>query len=82
MDRASERFCDDWLLEVIGRGRSQPQREGEGVTALLGELERWRGTAGAQDDVSILAVEISAEASPGVPHLEPVSASHDSPGGR
>ena len=80
MDRAGERFGDDRPLEVIGRGRSQPRREG--VTALLGEIERWRGTAGAQDDVSILAVEISAEASPGEPHREPVSASHDSTGGR
>jgi sigma-B regulation protein RsbU (phosphoserine phosphatase) len=80
MDRAGERFGDDRLLEAIGRGRSQPRREG--VTALLGEIERWRGAAGAQDDVSILAVEISAEASPGEPHLEPVSASHDSTGGR
>ena len=68
MDRAGEQFGDDRLLAAIGRARSEPLQEG--VTALLGEIERWRGAAGAQDDVSILAVEISDEASPGEPlHL-------------
>jgi len=68
MDSSGERFGDARLLEAIGRGRSEPLTEG--VTALLGEIERWRGAAGAQDDVSILAVEISAVACPGEPHLE------------
>src|SRR5205814_619860 len=63
IDRAGKLFGDDRLREAIDRGRSEPLREG--VTALLGEIERWRGAAGAQDDVSILAVEISALASPG-----------------
>jgi sigma-B regulation protein RsbU (phosphoserine phosphatase) len=80
MDRTGEPFGDDRLLETIGRGRSKPLRES--VTALVGDIELWRGAAGAQDDVSILAVEIAAEASPGEPHLEPVSASHDSTGVR
>jgi len=76
MDSSGEQFGDDRLLQAIGRARSEPLREA--VTALAAEIERWRGAAGAQDDVSILAVEISAVASPGEPHLEPVSASHDS----
>jgi len=75
MNPAGETFGDDRLLEAIGRVRSQPLREG--VTALLGEIQRWCGAAGAQDDVSILAVEISAQARRGEPQFEPVSASAD-----
>ena len=73
MDGAGAQFGEDRLLEAIARDRSIPLQEG--VTALLGEIERWRGAAGAQDDVSILAVEISAEANEAESSLKAVSAS-------
>ena len=63
MDPSGQQFGESRLLEAIGRVRSEPLREG--VTALVGEIERWRGGAGAQDDVAVLAVEISAETKPG-----------------
>ena len=50
---------------MIGRGRSEPLKED--VTALLVEIERWRGAASAQDDITILAVEVSAAAGGGEP---------------
>ena len=73
LDEAGAQFGDDRLLEAIGRGREVPLSEA--VTALLGAIQRWRGTAGAQDDVSILAVEISAVANQAEPALKTVSAS-------
>ncbi len=73
MDQAGELFGDHRLLDAIGRTRSEPLQEA--VAALDSEIERWCGAAGAQDDVSILAVEISAALSPGEAHLEPISAS-------
>jgi sigma-B regulation protein RsbU (phosphoserine phosphatase) len=68
MDPDHEPFGDARLLEAIGRGRSVPLSEG--VAALLGEVERWRGAASAQDDISILAVEVSAAAGRGEPGVE------------
>ena len=41
----------------------------EAVGALLGEIERWRGGESAEDDVAILAVELSAA----VDQSEPVA---------
>jgi sigma-B regulation protein RsbU (phosphoserine phosphatase) len=70
MDPAGEQFGYARLLQAIGRGRSEPLQEG--VAALLGEIERWRGAVSAQDDIAILAVEVSAAAgrdAPGVPSL-------------
>ena len=58
MDRDGEEFGYARLLQSIGRGRSVPLQED--VAALLGEIERWRGDANAQDDIAILAVEVSA----------------------
>jgi len=75
MNPAGEGFGDRQMLEAISRVRSRPLREG--VTTLVAEIERWCGAAGAQDDVSILAVEIPAEPRPGEPHFEPVSAARD-----
>jgi sigma-B regulation protein RsbU (phosphoserine phosphatase) len=57
MDPAGERFGDARLLEVIGRGRSGPLQEG--VATLMGEIAQWHGSERPQDDISILAVEIS-----------------------
>jgi sigma-B regulation protein RsbU (phosphoserine phosphatase) len=57
MDPAGELFGDARLLEAISRGRSEPLREG--VAGLLGEIARWHGSESPQDDLSILAVEVS-----------------------
>ncbi len=53
-----ESFSDARLLEAITRGRDAAL--GKGVTALLAEVSRWHGNEGSQDDISILAVEVSA----------------------
>ncbi len=74
MDAAGAQFGDARLLEAIGRGRTEPLREG--VAELLGAVERWRGAASAQDDISILAVEMSAAAGRGEPGVEPLPTSH------
>lgn len=63
MDPVGEQFGDARLLQAIGRGRSEPLQDD--VSALLGEVERWRGAASAQDDITILAVEVSAAADGG-----------------
>ena len=63
MDPAGEQFGDARLLEAIGRGRSEPLQEG--TNALLGEIARWHGSERPQDDISILAVEVSAASGPG-----------------
>jgi sigma-B regulation protein RsbU (phosphoserine phosphatase) len=65
MDPAGEQFGYARLLQAIGRGWSKPLQEG--VAALLEDIERWRGAASAQDDVAILAVEVSAVADRGEP---------------
>jgi sigma-B regulation protein RsbU (phosphoserine phosphatase) len=55
---AGELFGDGRLLEAIGRWRSEPLHEGP--NALLTEIARWRGSARPQDDISVLAVEVTA----------------------
>jgi sigma-B regulation protein RsbU (phosphoserine phosphatase) len=75
MDPDGELFGDARLLEAIGRGRSVPLPES--VAALLAEVERWRGAASAQDDISILAVEVSAPVGRGEPGVEPLPTPHD-----
>ncbi len=57
LDPAGKPFGDARLLEVIGRGRSEPLPEG--VATLLEEIARWHGTGTPHDDISILAAEIS-----------------------
>jgi phosphoserine phosphatase RsbU/P len=57
MDPAGKQFGDARLLETIARGRSKPLQES--VTTLLDENAQWRGSARPQDDISILAVEVS-----------------------
>jgi serine phosphatase RsbU (regulator of sigma subunit) len=59
MDRSGKRFGDARLLKAIGRGRSEPLQEN--ATTLMGEITRWRGSKNPQDDISILAVEISSD---------------------
>jgi serine phosphatase RsbU (regulator of sigma subunit) len=59
MDHVGERFGEARLLEVIGRRRAEPLQES--VATLMGEIARWHGSERPQDDISILAVEISLE---------------------
>jgi len=58
MNPAGEPFGDARLLEAIGRGRSEPLQDG--VAAIVGEVARWHGFNRFQDDISILAVEVSS----------------------
>jgi len=58
MSPAGEPFGDARLLEAIGRGRSEPLQDG--VAAIVGEVARWHGFNRFQDDISILAVEVSS----------------------
>jgi sigma-B regulation protein RsbU (phosphoserine phosphatase) len=57
MDPDGTQFGDVRLLAAIGRGRSEPLKEG--VASLLSGLARWHGPGKFQDDISILAVELS-----------------------
>jgi sigma-B regulation protein RsbU (phosphoserine phosphatase) len=68
MDPVGEQFGYARLLQAIGRDRFEPLQEH--VAALLEEIERWRGTASAQDDIAILAVEVSAAVGRGEPGVE------------
>jgi sigma-B regulation protein RsbU (phosphoserine phosphatase) len=67
MDPAGRQFGDARLLDAIGRGRSELLREAVGI--LLGDVARWHGSERAQDDVSILAVEVSAASGLGKPGI-------------
>jgi sigma-B regulation protein RsbU (phosphoserine phosphatase) len=60
MDPAGNQFGNALLLEAIGQGRSKSLQES--VASLLGDIARWHGSERPQDDVSILAVEISVAA--------------------
>ncbi|MGI8978630.1 MAG: PP2C family protein-serine/threonine phosphatase [Pirellulaceae bacterium] len=62
MNSAGQQFGNARLLEVIGQGRSKPLQES--VTNLLGEIVRWHGSERPQDDISILAVEVSTASAP------------------
>jgi sigma-B regulation protein RsbU (phosphoserine phosphatase) len=65
---AGEQFGDARLLEMIGRGRSKPLRDG--VAMLLGEVMQWHGSERPQDDISILAIEVSVASGLGKPGVE------------
>jgi sigma-B regulation protein RsbU (phosphoserine phosphatase) len=68
MDPAGKQFGDARLLEAIGRGRSEPLQEG--VATLLEEIARWHGPQRPQDDISILAVEVSVASGSGEAGVE------------
>ena len=74
MDPAGALFGEVRLLEAIGRGRSLPLQKS--VAAVMGEVERWRGAACAQDDISIVAVEVSVASGQGEPDVDPLPNSH------
>jgi sigma-B regulation protein RsbU (phosphoserine phosphatase) len=69
MNAAGQQFGDVRLLEAIGQWRFEPLQES--VAELVGKIARWQGSKRPQDDISILAVEVSV-----VPDFrEPVSES-------
>jgi phosphoserine phosphatase RsbU/P len=55
-DRTGVLFGDARLKEAIGRGAPEPLEESIG--SLLSEVRRWLGSEKAQDDISVLAVEV------------------------
>jgi phosphoserine phosphatase RsbU/P len=72
MDPAGKQFGDAKLLGTIGQRRSEPLQES--VVTLLEEIGRWHGSETFQDDISILAVEMSVASglcAPGVERLVP-----------
>ena len=75
MDSAGAPFGNARLLEAIGRGRSVPLQES--VAALVEDLDRSRGSASVQDDVSIVAIEVSIASGPVEPGVDPLANSHD-----
>lgn len=64
---AGDLFGEGRLLQAIGRWRSEPLHESP--NALLREITRWRGSEGPEDDISLLAVEITAASARGEPGL-------------
>jgi len=68
MDSAGKPFGDARLLEAIGRGRCEPLQHG--VATLVADIARWRGSERPQDDVSVLAAEVSVAGGPGEPGVE------------
>jgi sigma-B regulation protein RsbU (phosphoserine phosphatase) len=71
MDPAGKQFGDARLLETIGQRRSEPLQES--VVTLLEEVGRWRGSETFQDDISILAVEMSVTSDLRAPGVEPLA---------
>ncbi len=57
MDPAGKPFGDARLMEAISQARSGSLQEG--ITALLERVVRWQGSERPQDDISVLAVEVS-----------------------
>lgn len=68
MDPAGEQFGVAQLLEAIGHGRSEPLQQS--VALLLGLIARWNGSERPQDDISILAIEVSVSLGLGEPGVE------------
>ena len=57
MSPAGENFGDARLLAAIERGRAKPPREG--IDMLLNEIGQWQEGGKPQDDISLVAVEVS-----------------------
>ena len=60
MSPTNKQFGDAVLLRAIGKGRSQSLKQS--LATLLAEISEWHGTAKPQDDISVLAVELSLPA--------------------
>ena len=58
MNAADERFADARLLDAIERRRGVPL--GDGIDAILEEIDQWRAGERVRDDISMLAVEFAA----------------------
>ena len=65
MGTDGKQFGDARLLEAIHQGRSEPLKDS--LATLLGAIARWRGPARPEDDISILAVEVSVTSTVGEP---------------
>ena len=65
MDAGGQQFGNARLLEAIGQGRTESLQESVG--SLLGAMTQWHGTERPQDDISILAVEVSVPSGSGEP---------------
>ena len=65
MDAGGQQFGNARLLEAIGKGRTESLKES--VESLLGAMTRWHGSERTQDDISILAVEVSVPSGSGEP---------------
>ena len=74
MNPGGERFGDLRLKEAIGRGRAQPL--GDGIAMLLDQIAAWQGGTSSQDDISILAVEISSIPDSGGPGVMVLGTTH------
>jgi sigma-B regulation protein RsbU (phosphoserine phosphatase) len=59
MDPAADRFGDARLLAAIDRGRTESLDAG--IATLLAEVIAWQADQRPQDDISLLAVELSAK---------------------
>jgi sigma-B regulation protein RsbU (phosphoserine phosphatase) len=68
MDLVGKMFGNARILEAIGRRLSEPIRDA--VATLLGEITQWHGSQRFQDDISILAVEVSVASGLGEPCVE------------
>ncbi len=68
MDPTGKPFGNARLLESIGRGHSGTLREV--IATLLEEIACWQGSRRPQDDISILAVEVSGASDPGESGVE------------
>jgi phosphoserine phosphatase RsbU/P len=80
MDLGGKQFGNARLLEAICQGRSEPLQES--VATLLGEIARWQVSERTQDDISILAAEVSVGSGPGEPAAEIVDGPRAAPGTR
>ena len=68
MSPDDEQFGDARILKSIGQGRTKPLPDS--VATLLADVARWHGSAKPQDDISILAVEVSVASGSGESGVE------------
>lgn len=68
MDSSGQQFGNERLLAAVGRMRSDPLQQS--VDDLEKEIVRWLGAERPQDDLSILAVELSAVPRPAERRIE------------
>jgi sigma-B regulation protein RsbU (phosphoserine phosphatase) len=65
-DAAGKPFGHPAILDVIAQGRSEPLRES--LAILFADIARWHRFERFQDDISILAVEVTAASGEGGSH--------------